>query len=259
VALSPGVGAYAGVAEVWAADAALAYGPLARHLVDRVPGPLHGTLGLDVGAGSGVAGRALRDRGVRVLSADREVDMASYVARSGPAVAADVTRLPFRTGTFDVVVAAFVVNHLPDPVGGLRELRRVTGHGGAVLVSTFATDRARAKAAVDEVAAAHGFVRPDWYDDLQSCAQTVGGTAAMRDALLAAGFSQARVTEEPVDVGLSDPADVVRYRLGLPHLHAFVTTLSPGEREVFVTEAEHAVARTGGPFVPRVVEAFATR
>ena len=43
--------------------------------------------------------------------------MAAYVAGSGPAVAADVTGLPFRDGVFDVVVAAFVVNHLPDPVG----------------------------------------------------------------------------------------------------------------------------------------------
>lgn len=257
MALTPQVGAYAGLAEVWAADAALAYGPLARHLVGRVPGSLVGTLGLDVGAGSGVAGSALRDRGVRVVSADREVDMASYAAGSGPAVAGDVTRLPFRSGGFDVVVAAFVVNHLPDPVGGLRELRRVTRPGGAVLVSTFSSDRARAKEVVDEVAAAHGFVRPDWYVDLQAWAQTVGGAAALQDALRVAGFSQAEVTEQPVDVGLSQPADVVRYRLGLPHLHAFVTMLSPRDREAFVTEAEHAVAHAGRIFAPRVVEAVA--
>lgn len=256
MALTPG--AYAGIAEVWATDAALAYGPLARHLVARVPGSLAGTLGLDAGAGSGVAGTALRDRGVRVVSADREVDMASYAAGSGPAVAADVTRLPFRTGGFDVVVAAFVVNHLPDPVGGLRELRRVTRPGGAVLVSTFSSDRARAKDAVDEVAAAHGFVRPDWYVDIQTWAHAVGAVAAVQDALRAAGYSHAEVTEQSVDVGLTEPADVVRYRLGMPHLHAFVTMLSPQDREAFVTEAEHAVERAGRTFAPRVVEAIAT-
>ena len=85
-----------------------------------------------------MAGDALRARGARVVAADREFDMASYGAR--PAVTADVTALPFRSGAFDVVVAAFVVNHLPDPTAGLTELRRVTRPGGAVLASTFSVD-----------------------------------------------------------------------------------------------------------------------
>ena len=149
---------YAGLAEVWAADATLAYGPMARHLVARAPFDLGGARALDAGAGSGVAGDALRARGARVVAADREFDMASYGAR--PAVTADVTALPFRSGAFDVVVAAFVVNHLPDPAAGLTELRRVTRPGGAVLASTFSVERAAAKGAVDGVAAAYGFVAP---------------------------------------------------------------------------------------------------
>lgn len=256
--MSPAPSAYAGLAEVWARDAALAYGPLARHLVDHLPGSLEGALCLDAGAGSGVAGNALRDRGATVVSADREIDMASYAARSGPAVAADVTRLSFRSGSFDVVVAAFVVNHLADPVAGLRELRRVARAGGVVVVATFSTERAGAKEAVDRVAAAHGFVRPAWYLELQRCAGTVGDATAMHEALRAAGFSRPQVTEQPVDVGLTDPADVVRYRLSLPHLHAFVTALPPQRRSAFVGEAVEAVARSGGTFAPRVVEAVAT-
>ena len=134
---------YAGLADTWASDASLAYGPMARHLVARSPFDLLGARALDAGAGSGVAGDALRACGARVVAADREFDMASYGAR--PAVTADVVALPFRDGSFDVVVAAFVVNHLPDPVAGLSELRRVTRPGGAVLVSTFSIDRAAAK------------------------------------------------------------------------------------------------------------------
>ena len=87
--------AYAGLAEAWASDATLAYGPLARHLVARAPFELRGVRALDAGAGSGVAGEALRTRGARVVAADREFDMASH-ARLGPAVTADVTALPFR-------------------------------------------------------------------------------------------------------------------------------------------------------------------
>lgn len=261
MALTPVPGAYAGLAEVWARDAALAYDPLARHLVGHLPDSLDVTLVLDAGAGSGAAGRALAARGARVVSVDREIDMAAYVARSGPTVAGDVGRLPFRAGAFDVVVAAFVVNHLPDPVGGLRELARVARAGGVVLVSTFSADRAAAKEAVDAVAERHGFVRPAWYVELQRCAQAVGDVAALDRALGAAGFGRWSVTEQPVDVGIAAPADLVRYRLGMPHLHAFAVSLTDRDRGAFVAEAVEAVeavARTGGGgFAPLVLEAVA--
>ena len=136
--------------------------------------------------------------------------MARYAAQSGPAVAADVTALPFRSDVFDVVVAAFVVNHLPDPVAGLSELRRVTRPGGAVLASTFSADRATAKAAVDEVAAEFGFVRPPWYTEVQKRQLAVGDADSLERAVTAAGFAAASITEESVDVGLASPDDVVR-------------------------------------------------
>ena len=204
-----------------------------------------------------MAGRALRELGARVVSADREPDMAAHVAASGPAVAADVTGLPFRDGVFDAVVAAFVVNHLPDPVAGLRELRRVTRPGGVVLVSTFSAERASAKEAVDQVAEAHGFVRPGWYADLQSFQQAVGAVGAVETALAEAGFAHWTVTEQVVDVGITAAEDVVRYRLGLPHLHAFAVSLGDRERADFVADAVDAVARSGAGFAPRVVEAVA--
>jgi SAM-dependent methyltransferase len=246
---------YAGLADVWATDASLAYGPMAQHLVAQAPLDLRGARALDAGAGSGVAGDALRARGAHVVAADREFDMAAFGAR--PAVTADVTALPFRDHVFEVVVAAFVVNHLPDPVAGLVELRRVTRAGGVLLASTFSVDRAAAKGAVDTVAAGYGFVAPDWYADLQTFAHAIGDAAAVERALGAAGFARCTVTAEPVDVGLEDPADVVRYRLAVPHLHAFVETLPAGVRAALFAEAVEAVRRTGERFAPVVVEAVA--
>jgi ubiquinone/menaquinone biosynthesis C-methylase UbiE len=246
---------YAGLAEVWAADAALAYGPMARHLVARAPHDVRGVRALDAGSGSGVAGDALRARGAHVVAADREFDMASYGAR--PAVTADVTALPFRSGAFDVVVAAFVINHLPEPTAGLIELRRVTRPGGAVLASTFSVERAAAKGAVDAVAAAYGFVPPDWYGDLQQSANAVGDPSALERMLAAAGYARWTVTEEPVDVGLAEPGDVVRYRLAVPHLHSFISTLSADVRRALMADAVEAVRRTGERFAPVVVEAVA--
>jgi len=248
---------YAGMADAWASGAALAYGPLARHLVSRAPAPVRGARALDAGAGSGVAGDALRAQGARVVAADREFDMAAYGAASGPAVTADVTALPFRSGAFDVVVAAFVVNHLPDPVTGLAELRRVTREGCAVLASTFSGDRSVAKRAVDDVAADYGFAAPDWYLGFRDSAQGFEDLASVERAVAASGFVDWTVTEEAVDVGLSDPADVVRYRLGMPHLHRFAAALPADVRASFVADAVEAVRRTGERFAPVVIEAVA--
>ena len=45
---------------------------------------------------------------------------------------ADAMALPFDDGTFDVVHAHQVLQHVPDPVGMLREMRRVCRPGGIV-------------------------------------------------------------------------------------------------------------------------------
>lgn len=46
----------------------------------------------------------------------------------------DVYALPYADGAFDVVHAHQVLQHLPDPVGALREMRRVCAPGGIVAV-----------------------------------------------------------------------------------------------------------------------------
>lgn len=49
-------------------------------------------------------------------------------------VRGDVYELPWRTGTFDVVHAHQVLQHLTDPVAAVREMARVTRPGGLVAV-----------------------------------------------------------------------------------------------------------------------------
>jgi ubiquinone/menaquinone biosynthesis C-methylase UbiE len=51
-------------------------------------------------------------------------------------VAADLTRLPFANDFFDAIVCGWVLEHLPDPRPGLRELARVLRPGGKVLILT---------------------------------------------------------------------------------------------------------------------------
>jgi SAM-dependent methyltransferase len=49
-------------------------------------------------------------------------------------VAADLGRLPYPTSCFDAVVCGWVLEHLPDPAAGLRELSRVLQPGGRLLL-----------------------------------------------------------------------------------------------------------------------------
>jgi len=48
--------------------------------------------------------------------------------------AADLTRLPYADGAFDAIVCGWVLEHLPDPRPGLRELARVLQPGGKMLL-----------------------------------------------------------------------------------------------------------------------------
>ncbi|GAA3629481.1 hypothetical protein GCM10022236_34720 [Microlunatus ginsengisoli] len=251
----PGRSAYAGGAERWHSDAALVYAPLAEHLIARSPLAPGGIRALDVGTGTGVAADALRAAGAAVVGADLEPDMARFAARRGPALVADVARLPFADAGFDLVVAAFVVNHLADPAAGLGELRRVTRAGGAVLCSVFSVDRSAAKAAVDRVALRYGYHPPDWYRQVKVYADRVGTSAALAAAARTAGFAEVEVSCQPVDVGLADPALVVRARLGMPQLRTWFDSLDARRRASLVGEATEAVRETGERFAPEVIEA----
>lgn len=57
---------------------------------------------------------------------------------AAPAVRAVAGALPFADGCFDAAMALLTVHHWPDPIAGLRELRRVTV--GPVVVFTFDND-----------------------------------------------------------------------------------------------------------------------
>lgn len=48
--------------------------------------------------------------------------------------AADLTKLPYASDSFDAVVCGWVIEHLPDPRPGLRELHRVMKPGGKLLL-----------------------------------------------------------------------------------------------------------------------------
>jgi len=110
--------------------------PIEKRLMEGFFGALQGALPmtpprsiLEVGMGEAeVAGR-VRQRypDARFVGIDLpDAELAAEWERQGvPGLFADITRVPFPDGAFDLVLAIEVLEHVPDPRAALRELRRV--------------------------------------------------------------------------------------------------------------------------------------
>ena len=236
--------AYSATGAAWQAGPARVYDRLADVLVAHAPIPMAGATILDVGAGTGAAGRAARTaRAARVVAVDASAGMLANDPASPAAVVGDVRALPFASAAFDVSVAAFVLNHLTEPVSGLVEMRRVTRRGGAVLAAVYSADDSHpVKVAVEGALQAAGWTPDPWFSELRDGAlpvlATVEGCAA---ALRAAGLDP-HVTNVRVPYPELDAEALVSWRLGLAQHAPFFASLPRPTQEAVVHEA---VARLG--------------
>jgi SAM-dependent methyltransferase len=90
---------------------------------------------LDAGCGNGIYLRALRQRQVNAMGCDLSPGMLRGAGH--PAVVnADVSALPARDGAFDVVLAAHLLDLVPDRRTAVGELRRVLAPGGTCVAVT---------------------------------------------------------------------------------------------------------------------------
>lgn len=111
-----------------------------HHLVlsflKRIAGGRRDLTILDIGCGTGAMSAKLEQFGT-VVSADFSPLALEYSRRRSlkRLCAADAMRLPFRTGSFDAIIALDILEHLPDDEAALREFHRVLKPGGHVIAS----------------------------------------------------------------------------------------------------------------------------
>ncbi len=120
---------------------------------------------LDMGCGGGRHAFAALRRGARVVAFDADGgelkqvrDMAAAMVDAGempPAgfglpVQGDALALPFADGAFDRIIAAEVLEHIPDDAAAIAELARVLAPGGRMAVTVPARFPERINWALDE-------------------------------------------------------------------------------------------------------------
>lgn len=126
---------WAAEAERWAAWARTpgndAYWHYRQAFFDLVPAPGRATL--EVGCGEGRVSRDLAARGHRVTALDLTAALLALAAAADPAsafVRGDAAALPFRDGTFDLVVAYNSLMDVDDMPAAVAETARVLEPGG---------------------------------------------------------------------------------------------------------------------------------
>lgn len=159
-----------------------------------------GTRLLDVGTGTGTVAAAACARGARVSAVDAEPGMVALAQRAAPQAEVSVAvlpDLPFPSGTFDAVVANFVINHVGRPAQAVAALRAVARPGGHVAATIWCSPAGAGHELLDRAGAEAGASRPADLPRLAPADEfphTAEGFAAL---LSGAGLHE--VTCEPLD------------------------------------------------------------
>ena len=187
---------------------------------------------LDVGCGPGaLTGELVERLGAEAVTAvDPSEPFVEAARERHPGVRVEQSpaeRLPFADATFDAALAQLVVHFMRDPVGGLREMARVTRGGGVVAASVWDLAGGRAPLSVYWEAAS----------SVDAGAIDESGLAGTREGHLAGLFAAAglRELEETTQTVRSEFATFDEwwepYTLGVGPAGAHAAGLDAGLRE----------------------------
>jgi len=104
---------------------------------------------LDVGSGYSIFFLLMRDWDFSITCCDLDAAAIEKMRDLCPAfewLVSDATHLPFEDGSFDVVYAGEIIEHVGDPLEALAEWRRVLAPGGTLILTTPNRERLLARA-----------------------------------------------------------------------------------------------------------------
>ena len=199
---------WAGRAEAFRDSFAKLCAHTAPALLDAVgAGP--GVRVLDVGTGIGTVAAAACARGAEVTAVDAEPGMVELARLNAPA--ADIRHavlpdLPFPAGSFDAVVANFVVNHVGRPTAALAAMRAASRPGGRVAATIWCSPPGVGHELLDRAVEAAGAKPPADLPRLDPAEQFPHTQEGLADRFAAAGLEE--VTCELIDWDhLADPEE----------------------------------------------------
>jgi ubiquinone/menaquinone biosynthesis C-methylase UbiE len=169
------------------------FAPWAGELIERARpiGPADRLL--DLGCGTGIVSRVLRERlggGARITGVDMNPQMIEAARLLAPELdwrVGNAMDLPFADASFDVVVSQQMLQFPADRALALREARRVLAPGGRLVVATW---RARRENPLHDVLAE---VARRHFGVDQDRRYSLGDGAELRALLAEAGFDDVRV------------------------------------------------------------------
>lgn len=148
---------------------------------------------LDLGCGTGVVARQLRERlggGVRITGADASADMVEMARHLAPEIdwrEANAMQLPFEASCFELVLCQQMLQFVPDPLIALQEIRRVLVPGGRLVLATW---RAREEQPLYELL---GQIAERHLGTSDEKRFALGDERRLRELLADAGFESVRI------------------------------------------------------------------
>ncbi|MBU0957683.1 MAG: methyltransferase domain-containing protein [Nanoarchaeota archaeon] len=106
----------------------------------KILGNVKGKKILDLGCGPGRYANILSKKGAKVIGLDNSINSLEIAKGEAPKaefILGDVEKLPFKSGTFDIVLSALVIGHLKNWDKVFKEVKRVLKKNGIFVFSNY--------------------------------------------------------------------------------------------------------------------------